>query len=100
MKLPVSQVSALDVAVDCLAVARLTKLLQDDEVPVGAAREWLIDVYEGTKLQTFLECKWCASLWFGAFAVYARHRYPRLWPLAARALAASQVTGQLAQLGD
>lgn len=93
-------VTAVDVAVDCLAVARLTRLLQDDEIPVGAAREWALDVFAGTKIETLLTCPWCSSVWFGFFAVWARHRYPRAWSLLARALAASQVTGQLAELGD
>lgn len=93
-------VTALDFAVDCLAVARLTRLLQDDEIPVGKAREWVLDVFGEATWTDLLTCKWCASVWFGFFAVWARHRYPRAWPLLARALAASQVTGQLAELGD
>lgn len=93
-------VSALDVAVDALAVARLTKLVQEDEFPFGPAREWLLDNYGDTKPAMLAECPWCLSVWFGFLAVWARHRFPRAWPLLARALAASQVTGNLAELGD
>ncbi len=93
-------VTAVDVAVDCLAVARMTKLVQEDEFPFGPAREWVLDVFAEAKPAELLRCPWCLSVWFGFFTVWARHRYPRAWPLLARALAASQVTGQLAELGD
>jgi len=93
-------VTAVDVAVDCLAVARMTKLVQEDEFPFGPAREWVLDVFAEAKPAELLRCPYCASMWLGMLAVYARHRWPRAWPLASRVLASSLVAGLVAEWSD
>jgi Protein of unknown function (DUF1360) len=90
--------SAVEVAVDALAVHRLTRLVQDDEVPFGPVRERLLDRHSDRKATELLTCPWCASMWIAAAVVLARHRCPRSWPWIARALAGSAVAGHLAQL--
>ncbi len=92
--------NATDTVVDMLAVARIVRLVQEDEMPVGAAREWALDVFGEWKATELLRCVWCLSPWVAAGVALARHRYPRAWPVAARVLAGSQVTGQLSHLGS
>ncbi len=91
--------NATETVVDALAVARLVRLIQEDDVPVGPAREWVLDVFGEAKVTDLLTCVWCLSPWVAAGVALARHRFPRAWPVAARILAGSQVTGQLSQMG-
>lgn len=90
--------NATETVVDMLAVARLTRLIQEDEMPVGAARELVLDMYPDAKATQLLVCPWCASPWLAALVALARWRYPRAWPVIARCLAASAVTGHLAEM--
>lgn len=90
----------LDVAVDALAVSRIVRLVQQDEIPVGALRERLIDRYGDHTWTALLSCAWCGSVWVSAGVVLARHLFPRAWPVAARLLVGSEVAGHLAHLAD
>lgn len=92
--------NATDTAVDALAVARIVRLVQLDEMPVGAAREWALNVFAESKAAELLRCPWCLSPWVAAGVVLARHRWPRSWDVLARILAGSQVAGQLAMLAE
>lgn len=92
--------NATETVVDFLAVARLTRLIQEDEMPVGAARELVLDLYPDAKATELLRCAWCLSPWLAALVALARWRYPRAWPLAARILAGSAVAGHLAELAE
>lgn len=85
-----------DLVVDALAVARLTRLVTTDEVPFGAARDLLLDAAPGSKAATLVTCDWCASVHVAVFVVFARWRWPRVWPVVARVLAGSQAAGMLA----
>lgn len=135
-----------DLLVDCLAVARLTRLVTTDEL-TRPARErllaryptagnivrdgvdgWLVyDTappyaerdgrrYDGqllppprppnpyalvlstsSRVGYLLTCDWCSSIYVGLAAVVARRYAPRLWGPVARALAASEVAGLLAE---
>ncbi len=88
---------ALDAATDALAVARIVRLIQIDEMPVGHVRELALDLWPEAKATELLRCPWCASPWIAAGVVLARHRWPRAWPVLARILAGSQVAGMLAE---
>ena len=90
--------NATETAVDALAVARLTRLVQDDDVPFGPTREWVLDVFGEAKPAELLTCPWCLSIHMAGLVALLRWRFPRAWPIAARILAGSQVTGTLASL--
>jgi Protein of unknown function (DUF1360) len=88
---------ALDAATDALATARIVRLVQVDEIPVGKARELVLDLYGDKTWSDLLRCNWCLSVWVAGGVVLARHRWPRLWSPLARILAGSQVAGMLAE---
>jgi len=88
----------IELAVDALAVARLTRLLQHDEVwPVLEAREAFERWAGGTRWADLTSCPWCLSMWLGAGVAGARRLFPRAWPVVGRILAASATTGYLEQ---
>ena len=93
-----------ELIIEALAVARITRLVQQDRVPVGwlrdrvKARAWKSHDASLAKsdepyVVELLECPWCMSVWI-ALAVIVLRRVPG-WPLLARALAASYVAGFL-----
>ncbi len=88
--------NTLEALLDALAVDRLTRLVQDDDVPFGPPRELLLDLGGDRKATELLTCPWCLSVWIAAAVVLARHRWPRAWPWIARALGGSAVAGHLA----
>lgn len=91
--------SATEAVIDALAVARLTKLAQDDEVwPVRELREAYLRKAGYTRFADLATCVWCCSFWVALAVVLARHRFPRAWPWIARCLASSAVAGYLAEL--
>lgn len=91
---------AVDAATDALAVSRLVRLAQQDEIPVGNLRERLIDRYGDQTWTGLLVCPYCLSVWVGAGVVLARYLFPRAWPWIARVLALSEATGHLHHLAD
>ena len=99
----------LDLLVDVLAVARITRLMTEDRVPLA----WLRDrvkreawkrhdssraAHDEPYAVELFECPWCMSMWVGAGVLIARN-VPGWRPLA-RVLAASYVTGFLAAQTD
>ncbi len=89
--------NATETAVDVLAVARLTKLWQDDEVwPMPELRAAFLAKAGDSRWADLESCPWCASVWLAAVVALLRWRFPRAWPILARVLAASAVTGHLA----
>jgi hypothetical protein len=81
---------------DALAVARLTRLLQHDEVwPVREARDAYRRAAGNTRWADLADCPWCLSVWLAAAVLGARIALPRAWPLIARGLAASELAGHL-----
>lgn len=91
--------SATEAVIDALAVHRLTKLAQDDEVwPVLELREAFQQRAGNTRWADLADCPWCLSMWIGVGVTAARAAFPRAWPLAARVLAGSAVAGHLAGL--
>ena len=97
MKLP-KPPSALEVAVDALAVSRIVRLIQVDEIPVGAVREKILDKHGDKLASQLLVCPWCASIWVSAGVAIARLCWPRAWPILSRILAGSAVAGHLSHL--
>ena len=89
--------NALDTALDLLAVHRLTKLAQDDEVwPVRELREAFLRRAGDSRWADLATCPWCAGMWLAAGVAVARWRFPRIWSVFARILAGSAVAGHLA----
>lgn len=112
----------IDLAIDALAVYRLTKLVVDDELTIelrdaavcfayasdtgapsrrpesnhpGAWAEMVTDDPDPPKLATLVTCPWCAGVWVAFAVVAARRIVPRLWAPMAKALAMSATTGLL-----
>lgn len=85
-----------------LAVARLTRLLVDDEL-TSKYRLWVIKRWGETSLQSYLaHCPWCTSVWIAALLMpptvllNAPLRSPVTWLLVILSIpAASMVTGLL-----
>jgi hypothetical protein len=93
-------VNPTDLAVDALAVARLTHMAQQDEVwPIKEIRDFYVLSTGESRWSDLARCPWCLSVWVSALVAVLRWRFPRAWPWIARALATSQVTGVLAELG-
>ncbi len=91
--------NATETVVDALAVARLTKLLQEDQVyPMPEIRDALMARWSDRRWADLIDCPWCLSVHLAAGVALARWKFPRAWPVLARILAGSQVTGTLAEL--
>jgi hypothetical protein len=91
-------VTSTDLLVDALAVFRLTKLVNDDEI-FADVRDKLLDRFhpEDTKIGYLITCPWCVSIYAGAAAALARELAPRQWDVVARMLAFSAATGMVAE---
>ena len=87
--------------VGMLAVARLTRLLVDDEITVGI-RRWVIKRWgEESKLTYFIHCPWCTSIWIGALVMPPAVLFPYVWVVALLAVpASSMVAGLLNKCGS
>jgi hypothetical protein len=94
-------VRTVDLAVDGLAVFRLTRLLTEDEL-LAPVREyiWKNHSPEETKIGYFITCPWCTSIWIGGGVVAARTLAPRTWDRAARALSFSAAAGIISQISQ
>jgi Protein of unknown function (DUF1360) len=90
----------VDLAVDALAVYRLTRLATVDTFPVAAAaRErvtrWARET-DRASIEELIHCPWCIGFWIATGVVLARAGLPRSWSPAARALALSAAAGVIA----
>lgn len=93
--------SARDLAVDALAVFRLTRLAVEDEITADARSRWFERHDPGTtKLGYLLTCPWCTGFWVSAAAVAARSLAPGLWEPAAKVLALSAAAGIMHSRGS
>jgi hypothetical protein len=90
-----------ELVVDALATYRLTRLVQREAFPpVKAVRDYLNDglVKEGTAWDELLNnCPWCCSFWVGVTVRIVRASFPRAWRVVGYALAASAVSGLVAE---
>lgn len=85
------------------ATARLTRLAQTDSILGGARRPLLVRAKaSGSKVWELLWCPWCLSFWIGIAVAtsWVSWGHERWWLVAAAVLAASHVTGVLAELED
>lgn len=91
----------VSLVVGMLAVARLTRLLVDDEITIGI-RRWVIRRYgEDSKMAYFIHCPWCTSIWISALVMPVAVLLPVVWTVAALSIpAASMVTGLLNKWGS
>lgn len=89
-------------AVDTLATYRLTKLVIDDEI-TREAREWAYEQANrlpaplASKVTYLLGCPWCVSIWAAGTLLLLRKVNPALADYLNTLLAASAVTGVLAE---
>lgn len=88
----------LGLIVDSLAVFRLTKLVNDDEITADL-RDKILERFhpEDTKIGYLITCPWCVSIWAGGAVALARELAPRPWNVVASALAFSSITGLVAE---
>jgi hypothetical protein len=85
-----------ELALDALAVYRLTVLLQKDVLPpLPRLRDAVMRRWGAKPVSELVDCPWCLSVWLGAVAVVARRATPRLWAVLAGLLASSAATGLL-----
>lgn len=80
---------------DGLAVFRLTVLVTQDTITDKIRQR--IKRRFGDTAYDFVTCPWCVSIWVAAGVVTAHRVAPRLWAYPAVGLAASGVTGFLAE---
>lgn len=83
-------------AVDALAVFRVTRFITDDHLPFGPVRDWIQNRYPGSLIGEWVECPWCAGMWVSSAVLTAHAVAPRWWPYPAVVLAFSAVTGLFA----
>lgn len=86
----------LELAVDALAVARLTRLVTEDTI-FDAQREW-VALNAPDKIAYLVTCPHCVSIHLGMAAVVLRKIAPRAWNPFATALALSAVTSVKTEL--
>lgn len=91
---------ALDLAVDALAVKRLTRLVTED-VLTEPLRNLIWRRFGGPEtghgLGYLVTCQHCVSIWIGSGVTLARMMFPRPWSPVAYALALSSVTSLIAE---
>lgn len=98
VKLP-APTSPTEAVIDAIAVHRLTKLLQDDEIwPLPELREAALTRLGNSRAADLLTCPYCLGMWMAGLAVVLRIRFPTTWPWIARVLVGSAVAGHLAAL--
>lgn len=88
-----------DLALDALAVFRLTHLVVDDAI-FDRQRALYVDRMNAAghpKFAEVVQCSWCTGVWAAFAVVIARRLFPRLWSACARALAFSAITGILSE---
>lgn len=90
-----------ELALDALAVYRLTVLLQKDTLPpLPRLREAVMQRWGAKPVSELVDCPWCLGVWLGVVAAIARRATPRLWALAAAVLASSAATGLISEWRD
>jgi hypothetical protein len=83
-------------ALDGLAVFRLTRFITEDHVPFGPVRDRITERRPDSLLAEWVSCPWCAGTYV-ALVVLALHALlPAIWPYAAAVLAFSATAGLLA----
>lgn len=92
--------SATETVIDAIAVARLVRLLQEDDVwPMPELRDVAMRKAGDSRWADLAQCPFCLGVWVAALVVVLRIRFPRIWPYVARILGGSSAAGYLSQLG-
>jgi hypothetical protein len=90
----------IDLAVDALAVYRLTRLATVDTFPAAASARDRISSWARASgrpaVDELIHCPWCIGFWISAGVVLVGAGMPRAWNPLARALALSAVAGVIA----
>lgn len=86
---------AVPLVLDALATYRATRLIVEDDVPFGPARDWITRRWPDSKFTELVGCPWCSSMYVAAVVVTARVAAPRVWSYLATVLAMSAATGLL-----
>lgn len=81
---------AIDLAVDALAVQRITRLVVEDTI-FEKQRDW-IALNAPDKIAYLVTCPHCVSIYAGGAAVLLRRVVPKAWGPLSTALALSAVT--------
>lgn len=91
----------ISLVVATLAVARLTRLLTDDQITIGY-RRWVVKRWGENSLPAYLvHCPWCTSVWVAAFTMPPAVFWPNVWVIAALSIpAGSMVAGLLVDRGE
>jgi hypothetical protein len=89
-------VLVLSIVVGVLAVARITRLLVEDQLLV-TYRQWVVRSWGETSMAAYLaHCPWCTSIWVSIAVMPPAVLFPNKWVIAALAIpAASMITGLL-----
>lgn len=83
-------------ALDALAVFRLTHFITEDHIPFGPMRDRITERRPDSLLAEWFGCPWCASTWVAPVVIALHALLPSIWPYAAAVLAFSAVAGLLA----
>jgi hypothetical protein len=86
--------------VAALAVARVTRLIVDDQLTIRF-RRWVMNKWGADSWQSYLvTCPWCVSVWIALPVMPPAVLWPNQWVIAALSIAAaSMVTGLLLDKG-
>ena len=84
--------------IDALATYRATKIIIDDEITADLRAKAFEEIQRlpkktAQKLEYFLTCPWCVSIWAAAFLIGLRFIAPNLAKYLNGLLAASAATG-------
>lgn len=88
----------LSLVIATLAVARVTRLLVEDQLMVKY-RQWVIRRWGETSMASYLaHCPWCMSIWVAIVIMPVAVIFPNQWVMAVLAIpAASMITGLLSE---
>ncbi len=86
----------LRLAVDALAVYRITRLIYQDDI-TGPLRERVyIKFGDESFISELIRCPWCVSVWVAGGVAVADGVLPKAWEKAARPLALAAAAGIIA----
>lgn len=91
-------VIVISLIVGALAVARLTRLLVQDQITVRY-RQWVVKRWGENSMPSYLvHCPWCTSIWVAAVVMPPAAIWPNKWTLAVLSIPmASLVTGLISR---
>lgn len=83
-----------------LAVARITRLLVDDQLTISW-RRWVVKKYGPESMPSyFVHCPWCVSMWVATPVMPVATFFPYPWLIALLAIPAASMVAGLMNKGD